>query len=258
MALWLGGVALVVSHIGTGDRFWSMANRFSPWALGAVAVLVVSGSVNGWRQVGSIDAITSSAYGRWLVVKVAIVATVVAVAAFSRTAARRGATQRAAPLALSAAADHDASNAATSPTLLRRTVTLEAFGAALIIAATAGLVNATPPDRDVAENVLASTVVEDRIAQVELEPARTGGTVMHVTIVSPRGGLDRADEITVAIELPTAQIGPLEIETIPVGPNHVVANDADFPVGGDWDVEITARYGEFDQVVFTVQVAVSD
>lgn len=79
---------------------------------------------------------------------------------------------------------------------------------------------------------------------------------MHVTITSPGGAFDRADEITVSIESPSAGLGPLGIETVTVSPNHVIADDAVFPVPGEWTVQVVARYREFDRVVFDVDVDV--
>jgi len=81
---------------------------------------------------------------------------------------------------------------------------------------------------------------------------------MHVTITSPAGSLDPADEITVTAELPAQQVGPLDILTFPAGPNHVTTNEANFPIPGQWTITVTARYGEFDQVVFTADVAITN
>ena len=81
---------------------------------------------------------------------------------------------------------------------------------------------------------------------------------MHVTISSPAGSLNPADEITVTAELPAQQLGPVDIPTFPAGPNHVTTNDANFPIPGQWTVTVTARYGEFDQIVFTTDVAITN
>jgi len=70
--------------------------------------------------------------------------------------------------------------------------------------------------------------------------------------------IERPDEITVTASLPSADLGPIDIETIPGGPNHVIATDVNLPVAGLWTFDVTARFGEFDQVVFTVQIPVSD
>jgi hypothetical protein len=139
---------------------------------------------------------------------------------------------------------------------VKRSVGFEIAGIVLVLGATAGLVN-SPPPVDVPEIVSVSAVVGERVAQVELEPAVTGGTEMHVYITSPSGALDRADEITVEAALPEADIPAFGVETFPAGVNHVVGSDVNLPVGGLWTFEVTARYGEFDEVVFTVRIPVS-
>ena len=236
MSVWLGGLAVVVFVPPRGE-FWAAVTRFSPWALGSVVALAVSGGVNAWRQLGSLDGLTDSSYGRWLVIKLVLVVLVVGVAAFSRRIV------------------HTRGDDATG--LVRRSVGFEIAGIALILGATAGLVN-SPPPIEVPEIVSASAVVGERVAQVELEPAVTGGTELHVYITSPSGALDRADEISVTAELPEADIPAFDVETFPAGVNHVVGSAVNLPVAGLWTFEVTARYGEFDEVVFTVQIPVSD
>jgi len=236
MSIWFGGLALVLLAPPPG-QFWQTVTRFSPWALGSVVALAVSGGVNAWRQLGSPGGLTDSSYGRWLVIKLVLVVLVVGVAAFSRrTVHTRG---------------DDAS------TLVRRSVGFEIAGVVLILGATAGLVN-SPPPIDTPEIVSVSAVVGARVAQVELEPAVTGGTEMHVYITSPSGALDRADEISVTVELPEQNLPPFDVEVFPAGVNHVVGANLNLPVAGSWTFEVTARYGEFDEVVFSVQIPVFD
>jgi copper transport protein len=260
MSLWFGGLVLLVAGIPRA-WFWWTASQFSPWALGSVVVLAATGSINAWRQLGSFDGVTDSVFGRWLVVKLVLVVAVVAVAFFSRRMSRSDDDElgESAPagdaVALSVGAA--AGPVQQPPPALRRTVMLEVAGIALILMATAGLVNSPPPP-SAATTESASAVVENRIVQVELEPAVTGGTEMHVYVSSPGGGLDRADEITVSASLPSADLGPLDIEVVPAGPNHVIGVDVDLPVAGLWTFEVVTRFGEFDQVVFTVEIPVSD
>jgi copper transport protein len=259
MAFWLGGLVLIVVVVDKSSVF-STAWRFSPLALGAVTLLAVTGLVNGWRQLGGLDSLSDSSYGRWLLIKLAVVGVVVAVAAVSRWITRSAA----APVVSVQPASVGAA-AATSPSNdelpLRRTLVIEAVGMVVILAATAGLTGATPPqqaDATTAINATVSVVSDNQLAQIELLPAVTGGTTMHVTISSPAGSLNPADEITVTAELPAQQLGPLDIPTFPAGPNHVTTNDANFPIPGQWTVTVTARYGEFDQVVFTTDVAITN
>jgi copper transport protein len=235
MSIWFGGLAVVLVA-PAGGRSWNTAIWFSPWALGSVVALAVTGGVNTWRQLGTLSDLTDSAYGRWLVIKLILVVLVVGIAAFSRITVHRR--------------DSD------STAVLRRSVGFEMAGIVLILGATAGLVN-SPPPVPTAEVVSVSAVVGARVAQVELEPAVTGGTEMHVYLSSPSGALDRADDITVRAELPERDIPPFDVEVFPAGVNHVVGVDVNLPVAGLWTFEVTARYGEFDQVVFSVQIPVS-
>jgi copper transport protein len=260
MAMWVGGLALIAFG-APRTQTWDIASRFSPWALGSVAVLSLTGLFNGWRQIGLPTDIASSSYGRWLIVKVALVAAVVAAAAFSRRLVQQqpGALDSAtAPLALSAAPIREPILGTSDDPRLRRTVLFEAFGIALVLAATSGLVNSAPPKLTMPSNVAASSVVGDRIVQVDLEPAVIGGTELHVTISSADGSFDEAAEIEVTAQLVAEQLGPIEFEMIPVSANHVTTNSANFPVAGLWTIEVTARYGDFDQVVFTLDVPVEE
>lgn len=235
MSIWFGGLAVVL-FVPPRDEFWVTVTRFSPWALGSIVALAASGAANAWRQLGSLDGLTDSSYGRWLVIKLVLVALVVGVAAFSRRIVH--------------------TRGDDTGDLVRRSVGVEIAGIVLILGATAGLVN-SPPPVDVPEIVSVSAVVGERVAQVELEPAVTGGTELHVYLTSPSGALDRADEITVRAALPEADIPAFDIETFPAGVNHVVGSEVDLPIPGLWTFEVTARYGEFDEVVFTVQIPVS-
>jgi putative copper export protein len=78
-AVWAGGVAaLVLAAIPAARRAPESLARFvgafSPIALAAVAVLLLTGVINAWDRVGGIGELVSSGYGRVLLVKLALVA----------------------------------------------------------------------------------------------------------------------------------------------------------------------------------------
>ncbi|MFG2030243.1 copper resistance CopC/CopD family protein [Streptomyces sp. NPDC048825] len=88
MAVWLGGllalaVALFRAPAGTVIPAAAVA-RFSRLAFTAVVVLVATGVYQSWRQVGSLEALATTEYGRLLNLKVAAVVLVLTAAAFSR------------------------------------------------------------------------------------------------------------------------------------------------------------------------------
>ncbi|MDI5964247.1 copper resistance CopC/CopD family protein [Streptantibioticus silvisoli] len=85
MAVWLGGLtALLTGLYRAGGVPAAAVRRFSGIAFSCVCVLVSTGVYQSWRQVGSWHALFGTAYGRWLLVKIALVACVVAVAGVSR------------------------------------------------------------------------------------------------------------------------------------------------------------------------------
>jgi copper transport protein len=60
--------------------------RFSSVAFTAMVVIVVTGILQSWRQVGSLQALGQTAYGRLLVAKVAVFLLLIAVAVLAITA----------------------------------------------------------------------------------------------------------------------------------------------------------------------------
>ncbi|WP_030659363.1 MULTISPECIES: copper resistance CopC/CopD family protein [Streptomyces] len=89
MGVWLGGLitlAIVLRSRGAAGRTVpaDAVGRFSTMAFAAVAVLVGTGVYQSWRQVGSWEGLTTTSYGRTLLVKVAVVVAVLWVASFSR------------------------------------------------------------------------------------------------------------------------------------------------------------------------------
>jgi copper transport protein len=150
---WFGGLVLLGTCVrprAEGELVGAVA-RFSSVAFTAMVVIVVTGMVQGWRQVGSLQALGATGYGRLLVVKVAAFLLLIAVAARSRLLVRGrltprvlvGAPDRPGPggavPGLSEAAD------AGSLWLLRRLVLAEVLIAIVVLAVTALLGIATPP-----------------------------------------------------------------------------------------------------------------
>ncbi|WP_436740361.1 copper resistance protein CopC [Streptomyces sp. BBFR102] len=85
VAAWLGGLtALLVALYRAPSVERGAVRRFSRVAFGSVVVLALTGLYQTWRQVGSWSALTGTSYGRLLLVKIGLVALLVAVAGLSR------------------------------------------------------------------------------------------------------------------------------------------------------------------------------
>ncbi|MGW5021366.1 copper resistance protein CopC [Streptomyces cacaoi] len=85
MALWLGGLVALGALLLRGPApSRAAAQRFSRVAFTSVTVLAATGLYQSWRQVGSFDALTGTAYGQLLIAKVCLVAVLVGLGWFSR------------------------------------------------------------------------------------------------------------------------------------------------------------------------------
>ncbi|HEY9371116.1 copper resistance protein CopC [Streptomyces sp.] len=85
VAAWLGGLTtLLVALYRSPDIGPTAVRRFSRVAFGSVLALAATGLYQSWRQVGSWSALTGTAYGRLLLLKIGLVAVLVAIAWISR------------------------------------------------------------------------------------------------------------------------------------------------------------------------------
>ncbi|MEU7554821.1 copper resistance protein CopC [Streptomyces sp. NPDC044571] len=86
VALWLGGLtALLVALHKVPDMEREAVQRFSKVAFVCVLVLTATGIYQSWRQLGTWSALTGTSYGQLLLVKIGLVAVLVAVAYLSRS-----------------------------------------------------------------------------------------------------------------------------------------------------------------------------
>ncbi|MHA5048013.1 copper resistance CopC/CopD family protein [Streptomyces sp. SD15] len=88
VAVWLGGLSTLLVALfrapAEAQIEAATVRRFSRVAFGSVTVLAATGIYQSWRQVGSWSALTGTAYGQLLLVKVGLVAVLVGIAWISR------------------------------------------------------------------------------------------------------------------------------------------------------------------------------
>ncbi|MGV9506513.1 copper resistance CopC/CopD family protein [Streptomyces tendae] len=351
VATWLGGLTalLVALYRGPADTPVPAraVSRFSRVAFGSVIALVVTGTYQSWRQLGSWTAFTDTRYGQLLLVKIGLVAVLVGVAYFSRrwtvqlaeatpaaagvAAARRGekgagkastkasanasaktgtkasgnakvaekgsgttkgsgtakesgaakgtgGSQRAAQLArqraaVDAARQKRQRDADPNRFGLRRSVLAEA-GIAVVLLVVTTVLTQTEPGRTEEEAKAAGTssagssapatgaVTLDMpfdtgsqngkgVVRVELDPARVGANDLHLYVERPDGTAFDIPEVKVALTQKAKDIGPL-----PVAPDHITtghwsASGVQIPMAGDWEVSVTVRTSDIDQVTIS-------
>ncbi|WP_328658310.1 copper resistance CopC/CopD family protein [Streptomyces sp. NBC_00334] len=89
------------------------------------------------------------------------------------------------------------------------------------------------------------------VVRVELDPARVGANDLHLYVERPDGTAFDIPEVKVALTQEAKDIGPL-----PVAPDHITtghwsASGVQIPMAGDWEVAVTVRTSDIDQVTLS-------
>ena len=244
-AVWTGGLAFVVLALvlSRGKR-WELAAttvpRFSMMAVISVAVLIAAGAINGYLQVRAWRGLWDTEYGVLLLIKIGLVLPLLAMGAYNnRYAVPRLRAQIA--------------------SVVERRRFLRLAGAELVImlaivGVTAGLVNA-PPARTEIEMHEASQVelrLGPFMAHMEVMPARVGPNEIHLEFTK-----GRPDEVNISAR--SEDIGPLRYRARRgMEPGSYVVKRANLSPGGEWELRIDARRGEFDLFSDKVHISIDE
>ena len=98
-----------------------------------------------------------------------------------------------------------------------------------------------------------ATASGDRLAVVDLRPARLGSNRVVITLIGPDGEPLVPSEVAVRLSLPSAGIEAQQFQAVREAPNRF-ATTATIPVSGNWQVEIDALVSDFEKAVFTTEV----
>lgn len=277
-SVWLGGLivllAVVLPHQDPLDAQRAI-RAFSPVAATAIAVLVVTGTYQAWRETRSLDALGGTSYGRLVIIKVALVVLIVVAAAVTRRKLL-GATLR--PKAKQPQATTPPSQPeqpqqaerpqqATTPRgTARRALAVEAaLGIAALVAA-AVLVGQPPARAAYAQELgtrpvsATATLSPSAQATITVDPARHG--LVRVTVVVT-GQAPTA--VTLTATLPSQDLGPQPIALAPEstqGPGATpgaatyTAENVPLAAAGEWTFSLTVRTGEFDAIAADVQLEI--
>lgn len=220
---WIGGVAVLATRATRPPP--DVLRRFSAYALGAVGVVLLTGTLQSVIELSAWSELTSTAYGRAILVKLGLFAVLLGFGALHRRAIRR--------LTLR-------SELAVGVAVLGVTGALATYAP--------GKVAATGP-------VSRSAVIGPARAEVTVDPAAPGPNELHLYLFDRRTGAqwDRPEELTAVASRGTLAL-PVELRK--AGPGHYVANQATLPRRGGWRLRITARVSAFDQYEATVTVPV--
>ncbi|MEU9920735.1 copper resistance protein CopC [Streptomyces griseoluteus] len=86
------------------------------------------------------------------------------------------------------------------------------------------------------------------LVRIDLDPARVGANEMHLYVQRPDGRPYDIPEVKVALTLKAKKIGPLPVAPEHITTGHWAANGVQVPMAGDWEVAVTVRTSDIDQV----------
>ncbi len=296
MAAWLGGLVLLAAVVLREPEAPDLdegLRRFSNLALACVALLVATGAFQTWRQVGSIEALRDTDYGRVLLVKLGVVAALVVAAAFSREIVGRRLSREAVEddategdATEGDATEGDATDAPNRREVvrvgalpdgpgamrlrtevdvprgdvgrLRRTVAIEVVLAAAVLVASSILVN-QPPARATSQTGPITFTMTARAIEVDVivSPGVRGSNDVHVTVLNRNGTLANVTDMQVQLANPERDIAPITVALRRLGPGHYLIPGFDIPFGGEWQLVAKVSTGPTDLVTlaqtFTVR-----
>jgi copper transport protein len=232
-AVWIGGLVVLLAGALPRvefDESTAIVRGFSRNAAYAVGTIVATGVFQAWRQIGSLDALKSTDYGKLVVVKTLLVAAVLGVAVASRNVVHK----RWSP---------------SGVTTLRRTVTVEAVVAVGILAVTALLVNAVPAKTLVTKAPSGELTGKAMLVDYTVTPGRAGPNELHLYALTKVGQPQSVVEMKMTLSQPGRGIAPINVPLQNAGPGHFQSFNFTVPFSGQWTVQVTARTSDIDEEV---------
>lgn len=235
VSLWIGG--LIVALFGGIDEPGRLA-RFSRLATWSAPIALATGVWQVHHLAGGLATLGESAWGRSILVKVALAISAVTLGAVARTIIGR--------------------SSGDEPTrrALRRIMAVEVVIAMAVFGTTAYLV-AEPPRATISAAVFETTIAQGSlIADVTVTPGVVGSNEIHVLITPSGGTLQRMSSLTMRMIQPDPSLPPLTIPVAESEPNHYVGSVA-LLSEGTWTLEILAQPDPSTSVRLTTEVPIA-
>jgi copper transport protein len=259
-AAWIGGLVLLLAAAfpaikGLAERdsvalLAPVVGRFSDMALIAVGVIVVSGTYRAWLEVAAWRGFTAATYGWVLLIKIAAFVPLVVLGAVNNRWTK--------PRIQEAAAAEQPS--ATPLRALRRLVAAETVLVGVVLALTALLVN-LPPAR-VAAGLSGPFLRDVQLGQYNMnllvDPNEVGENEVHLTVSDDSGAPVAIKQMRVLFRMPEEDVGPLVGKGTRLAKGHFVVQGHQLSLSGEWQLEVVARVGRFEEERATVSMAVNN
>ena len=232
IALWVGALLPLALALST-ERGGEALHRFSSGIAAIVAVLLLSGVVLAIVQVETPAALLSTAYGRVLLLKLALVAIAFLLAALNRWRLTRKVVAG------------DTSAAGT----MVRVIAVE-LAVLVTVFCIAALWRFTPPPRAIAVAQSQPAAIHihtlQAMADVSVSPGRAGPVAVEIVLMNGEFGPLPAKELSLSFGNPAAGIEPIERQAKLGADGIWRVEDLALPVPGHWEVELAILISDFE------------
>ena len=250
-AAWLGSFAPLLRSLERDNKgTLPTLTRFSRDMSVGLPVLILAGLAISAVQLQNLDVMMSSRYGALLLLKLSLVAGLIAIAAYNKF--RLTPQLRARPVAKAA---------------LRRTIGWEICLGLAILAVTAFLSQTMPPrsagqhaDHDHAAPLPGYSTVTmsgGRMAFINVDPAVAGRNRLDVRLSAGNGRPLAALEASVELRHDMAGIEPIQRRLEKLDDGHYRLSGPDFAVSGAWGLTINVLINDYEQVRFAAAIPIA-
>ncbi|MEV6843130.1 copper resistance protein CopC [Actinoplanes sp. NPDC051411] len=250
MSIWLGGLATLSVFLlrGTHPRVLGVIlPAWSRWAALSVVWLIAGGTVQAVVQIGRLDLLWSTSYGKLLLAKIIILGGTLLVASYARRLVRRAQVPSA------------------SAGRLRWTVGAEVLATAVVIGLSAVLVQVnpartTPVDQGAVRNQGVSGTLAGKLytLQFNIFPVELGDdNTVHAFLYTAAGAPLPAEQWTITSRLlGHDDLQPVSQPMLGLRPKNHAAGAITFPFPGTYQVKFTIRTTELDEDTVTTTIKV--
>ncbi|MGI9254402.1 MAG: copper resistance D family protein, partial [Thermomicrobiales bacterium] len=245
-SVWIGGVlALLLVLVPTLNDLTPAGRqvvlgralpRFSTIALAAWAVMVLTGFYQGWLEVGSLRGLTQTPYGQTLLIKFAMLAPLLALAAFNLLVVTRK---------IRTASD-EAAETGWSGNFVTA-IAAEALLATLLLGVV-GMLIGQPPAREViaqeAGKVIIPLEANGQKGRLLLTPGSVGPNHYRLELGDGHDAHLRNITSTEAIlrfELPAQRTGQIDVKLVPALGGAFEGHGSELSIAGDWTIETIVK-----------------
>jgi copper transport protein len=250
MSVWLGGLATLTIFLlrGTHPRvLGAVLPVWSRWAALSVVWLVAGGTVQAVVQIGRLDLLWTTTYGKLLIAKIVVLGGTLLAASYARRLVRR------------------AQVPAAGARRMRLTVGLEVLATTVVIGLSAVLVQVnpartTPADQGAVRDQGVSQTLSCRLytLQFNIFPVELGeDNTVHAFLYSAAGAPLPAEQWTITSQLlGNDDLQPVSQPMLGLLPKNHAAGAITFPFPGTYQVRFTVRTTDVDEDTVTTTVKV--